>query len=156
MQNVIGFHYTLKNKLGMLLDSTEGHPPMLFLTGSGQIIPGLEARMSDMAVGDKDNIKIAAKDAYGEVDESMRLTVKASQFPPEANVKVGAQFRVNEEPGAPIFRVVRIEGDDVQVDGNHPLAGNDLYFDIEITEKRAATKDELAHGHAHGPGGHHH
>lgn len=156
MQSVIGFHYTLKNKLGMVLDSSDGNPPMLFLTGSGQIIPGLEARMADMAVGDKQNIKVPAAEAYGEVDEGMRLTVKTNQFPPDANLKVGDQFRINEEPGAPVFRVTKIDGEDVHIDGNHQLAGDDLFFDVEITEKRDATPDELSHGHAHGPGGHHH
>ncbi len=156
MSKVIGFHYTLKNKIGMVLDSSDGNPPMLFLTGSGQIIPGLEKRMKNMAIGETKTIMVPAAEAYGEVDESLKLTVKTTQFPIEANLKVGDQFRINEEPGAPLFKVVKIDGEDVQIDGNHQMAGNDLYFDVEITEKRKATTDELAHGHAHGPGGHHH
>lgn len=156
MPDVIGFHYTLKNKIGMVLDSSDGQPPMLFLTGSGQIIPGLETRMAAMNVGDKQNIMVPAAEAYGEVNEGLRLSVNLSQFPPNTNLKAGDQFRINEEPGSPLFKVIKIEGEEVHIDGNHELAGDDLFFDIEVTEKRAASADEIAHGHAHGPGGHHH
>ena len=74
----------------------------------------------------------------------------------DQTIKVGDQFQVNEEPTAPVFTIVDIEDEDVHIDGNHPLAGHDLFFDVEVTEKREATKDEVAHGHAHGAGGHHH
>lgn len=156
MRKVIGFHYTLKNKIGMVLDSSDGQAPMLFLVGAGQIIPGLESRMESLSVGDKKTIMVPAMEAYGEVNTALQITVNKSQFPPEANLKEGDQFKINEEPGAPVFKVVKIEGEEVSIDGNHPMAGQDLYFDIELTEKRDATADELAHGHAHGPGGHHH
>ncbi|MGJ8564569.1 MAG: FKBP-type peptidyl-prolyl cis-trans isomerase [Alphaproteobacteria bacterium] len=156
MQHVIGFHYTLKNKIGMVLDSSDGQDAMLFLSGASQIIPGLEKRMEGLSVGDKETIMVPAGEAYGELDAGLQITATKSQFPPDANLKEGDQFKINEEPGAPVFKVVKIEGENVHIDGNHPMAGKDLYFDIEITEKRDATKDELAHGHAHGAGGHHH
>lgn len=155
-QKVIGFNYTLKDKDGKVIDSSENSAPLLFLEGSGQIIPGLEEAIKDLNVSDKKDVAIKAADAYGEVAEDLRLTVKKEQFPEGAEITIGDQFQVNEEPNAPVFTIVNIENDDVHIDGNHPLAGVDLFFSIEITEKREATAEEADHGHAHGEGGHHH
>jgi len=155
-KQVIGFHYTLKDKDQEIIDSSEGSTPLLFLEGSQQIIPGLEAAIITLNVGDKKEVEIKAADAYGEVVDDLRLTVKKDQFPEDANIKVGDQFQVNEEPTAPVFTILKIEKEDVFIDGNHPLAGVDLFFNVEITEKRAATEEEVAHGHAHGVGGHQH
>ena len=155
-QQVIGFHYTLKDKSGNTIDSSVGSDPLLYLEGSGQLIPGLEKELSTLNVGDKKKVEVKAADAYGDVADDLRLTVQKSQFPDDQTPQVGDQFQVNEEAHAPIFTVISIEGDNVNIDGNHPLAGQDLFFDVEITEKRDATKDEISHGHAHGAGGHHH
>ena len=84
------------------------------------------------------------------------MNVKLGQFPAGTEVKKDLQFRINNEPGSPMFRVLNVLGEEVFIDGNHPLAGQTLHFDVEVTEKRAATDDEIAHGHAHGDGGHHH
>lgn len=153
---VMGFHYTLKDKEGNIIDSSADSSPLLFMLGSGNIIPGLEKEVSTMNIGDKKNIEIKSADAYGEVVQDLKLTVQKSQFPEGSDIKVGDQFQVNEEPNAPVFTVITIEGEDVNIDGNHPLAGHDLFFDVEITEKRDATSEEVDHGHAHGEGGHHH
>lgn len=155
-QQVIGFHYTLKDKQGELIDSSEERGPLLFLEGSGMIIPGLEKELIALAVGDTKTIEVLAKDAYGEVVEDLIIDVQKSQFPEDRELNIGDQFQVNEEPNAPIFTVVKIEAEEVTLDGNHPLAGVDLVFDVELTEKRNATEEELAHGHAHGKGGHEH
>lgn len=155
-QQVIGFHYTLKDKGGATIDSSVGATPLLFLEGSGQIIPGLEKELLAMEIGKKATVEIKSADAYGAVVEDLRMSVAKEQFPEGADIKVGDQFQVNEEPTAPIFTIVDIEGDNVHIDGNHPLAGQDLSFDVEVTEKRAATEEEVAHGHAHGAGGHNH
>ena len=156
MTKVIGFHYTLKNAEGDVLDSSEGDHPMLYLVGSGQILLALDKEMSAMSVGDKKSVTLSAKDGYGEVDPGLKMNVKLNQFPPETDVKKVLQFRINNEPGSLMFRVLNVLGEEVFIDGNHPLAGQSLHFDVEITEKRPATKDEIAHGHAHGQGGHHH
>ena len=156
MTTVIGFHYTLKNAEGDVLDTSEGDHPMLYLVGSGQILLALDKEMSAMSVGDKKSVTLSAKDGYGEVDPSLKINVKLNQFPPETDVKKGLQCRINNEPGSPMFRVLNVLGEEVFIDGNHPLAGQSLHFNVEITEKRPATKDEIAHGHAHGQGGHHH
>ncbi len=155
-KQVFGFNYTLKDKTGNIIDSSQGNDPLVFLAGSGQIIPGLEKVIVGLNVGDKTDVEIKAADAYGEVIEDLRITVEKSQFPEDREVAVGDQFQVNNEPNAPIFTVTKIEGESVHIDGNHPMAGQDLFFEIEITEKRDATEEEIAHGHAHGPGGHHH
>lgn len=155
-QKVIGFHYTLTDAKGTVIDTSEGTSPLLFLEGGGMIIPGLEKELILLKVGDKKDIKVASADAYGEIRQDMVITVDRNQFPAEANLVVGDQFRVNDNEQMPPFSVVKIEGDKITLDGNHPLAGQDLFFAVEITENRAATKEEVAHGHAHGEGGHHH
>ena len=155
-KQVIGFHYTLKDKDGNTIDTSEGNSPLLFLEGSGQIIPGLEKELVGLGQGDKKNIEVKAAEAYGEVIPDLKITVKKSQFPADKEITVGDQFQVNNEPHAPIFTVISIEGEDINIDGNHPMAGHDLFFQIEITEKRDATQEEMDHGHAHGAGGHQH
>ncbi len=155
-QQVFGFNYTLKDKEGNLIDSSEGAAPLLFLEGSGQIIPGLEKEILPLNVGDTKNVEVKAADAYGEIVEDLKITVQKSQFPTDKDLVLGDQFQVNNEEHAPVFTIMSIEGEDVHIDGNHPMAGKDLIFDIEITEKRAATAEEMEHGHAHGEGGHHH
>lgn len=155
-KKVIGFHYTLKNTQGELIDTSDGQPPLLFLEGSGMIIPGLESELLPMSVGEKKVVEVASADAYGEVMDDLLITVQKSQFPDGTEINEGDHFQVNEEPMAPLFKVVKVDGENVTLDGNHPLAGHDLVFDVEITEKRDATEEEIAHGHAHGEGGEQH
>lgn len=155
-KRVIGFHYTLTDKDGNQVDSSQGHAPLLFLEDSGQIIPGLEKEIIDLNVGDKKKVEVKANEAYGDIVQELVITVQKNQFPEGAVLNVGDQFQVNNDPGAPIFTIKEIKDEEVTIDGNHPMAGKDLFFDIEITEKRNATDEEMAHGHAHGVGGHHH
>lgn len=155
-QKVIGFHYTLKDGEGTTIDSSVGSTPLLFLEGSGMIIPGLEKDLLAMNVGDKKNIEVKADDAYGQRRDDMIITVEKSQFPEGTEINPGDQFRVNQDPNMPPFTVLSVEDEKVTLDGNHPLAGIDLFFDVEITENRDATEEEIAHGHAHGVGGHNH
>ena len=151
---VISFHYTLTDPDGKQLDSSQGRPPMSYVEGIGQIIPGLESELGKMSPGDKQQVKVAAKDAYGDRNADHVLKVPIDQLP-TSEVKVGDQFRTGEEDHASVVTVTEVEGDNVTLDGNHPLAGVDLTFDVEVTEIRDATEDELSHGHAHGPGGAH-
>ena len=155
-RKVIGFHYTLKNDAGEELDSSRGGHPMLYLAGSGQILRTLDAAINGLSVGEKKSVSLTAKEGYGEINPAFKMNVKLGQFPEGTEVKPGLQFRINNEPGSPMFRVVNVLGEEVFIDGNHPLAGEALHFDVEITESREATEDEIAHGHAHGVGGHHH
>lgn len=155
-QKVIGFHYKLSIGEETIESSFEGGTPLLFLEASQQIIPGLEKELIGMNVGDKKSVNVPSAEAYGDVNAEMVVTVNKSQFPEDANLQLGDQFQINETPESPIFRVVKIEGDQITIDGNHPMAGKDLTFDVEITEVRDATQEEIAHGHAHGAGGHNH
>jgi FKBP-type peptidyl-prolyl cis-trans isomerase SlyD len=151
---VISFHYTLTDPDGKQLDSSQGGQPMSFLEGVGQIIPGLESKLGKMSPGDKQQVKVAAKDAYGEHNAEHVFEVPLERLPTK-EVKVGDQFRMGDEGRAFVVTVSGVEGDTVKLDGNHPLAGVDLTFDVEVTGIRDATDDEVAHGHAHGPGGAH-
>lgn len=153
MKRVIGFHYTLTDKTGTTIDSSIGDEPLYFLEGSQQIIPGLEKVIALMNVGDKKKIEVKAADAYGDVNPELVVKVKKTQFPPEAQLQVGDQFQVNNDDHSPVFTIVGIETDEVTVDGNHPMAGKDLFFDVEIVGMRDATAEEVAHGHAHGAHG---
>ena len=156
MKRVIGFHYTLTDKSGAVLDSSIGDEPLYFLENGHQIIPGLERVIALMNVGDKRKIEVKAADAYGEVNPELIVKVKKGQVPPDAQLTVGDQFQVNNDQHSPVFTIMSIENDDVTVDGNHPMAGKDLFFDVEIVGIRPATQEELTHGHAHGAHGHGH
>jgi FKBP-type peptidyl-prolyl cis-trans isomerase SlyD len=154
-KNVISFHYTLTDQTGKTLDSSADGEPLTFLEEAGQIIPGLEAQLRGMKVGDKKHVTIKAKDAYGEHDAGNVMEVPLDKMPTQG-IKVGDRFRAGKDSRAPVVTVTKVTETHVTLDGNHPLAGMDLTFDVEITEVRGATGDELAHGHVHGLGGHHH
>jgi FKBP-type peptidyl-prolyl cis-trans isomerase SlyD len=154
-KSVVTFHYTLRTKDGQLLDSSSGGQPIAFLEGGGQIIDGLEEALRGAAAGAKLKVEVAAARAYGVRDASLVKTVKRGMLPVD-ELKLGDMFQTGQDRHAPVVTVTAIDGDDVTLDANHPLAGVDLVFDTEIVEVREATAEEVAHGHAHGPGGHHH
>lgn len=153
---VVSIHYTLTNDKGETLDSSAGGDPLTYLHGNGNLIPGLESQLEGKQSGDKLNVKVAAADAYGAYDKALIQKVPRRSFRGVADVQVGMQFQVQSNAGPRMVTVTQIQGDMVTVDGNHALAGQDLTFDVEITEVREATEEEIAHGHVHGPGGHHH
>jgi FKBP-type peptidyl-prolyl cis-trans isomerase SlyD len=153
---VVTMHYRLTNDEGVELDSSEGSDPLVFLHGHGAIIPGLESALVGKKKSDKLKVRVAAKEAYGEHDERLKIKVPMTSFANSDQVVLGAQFQADTEDGPSVVTIVGIEKDGVLIDGNHPLAGVDLNFDVQIVDVREATKDELSHGHAHGPGGHHH
>ncbi len=153
---VMGFHYTLKDAQGTEIDSSAGGHPLYVMLGKGHIVKGLDDVLPDMGVGDKKTIVVSPENGYGPVNDELRLRVPRGQFPPDADLQVGMQFQTEPKPGAPVFTIMKIEAEDVFIDGNHQLAGVELHFDIEVMEKRPANQEELAHGHAHGPGAHDH
>lgn len=150
---VASFHYTLTDKDGKVLDSSQGREPLAYLHGAGNIIPGLEKQLQGKSVGDKLNVDVPAADAYGERDERMIQELPASMFSGVEKIEVGMEFHAQTEQGLQVVSVAAVDGDTVTVDGNHPLAGVDLNFDVEITDVRQATEEEANHGHAHGAGG---
>jgi FKBP-type peptidyl-prolyl cis-trans isomerase SlyD len=152
---VISFNYKLTDKSGKELDASEAGHPLIFMTGAGQIIPGLESTLVAMNKGDKKTVTVLAKEAYGEHNPQMIYKVKSAQLP-KADINIGDIFEAGSGEQYFPVSVVKIEGDDITLDGNHPLAGQDLTFAVDIVEKREATAEELAHGHVHGAGGCHH
>jgi FKBP-type peptidyl-prolyl cis-trans isomerase SlyD len=153
---VVTMHYTLTDESGTVLDSSRGGEPLQYLEGAGNIIPGLEREVASMKAGDKKSVNVKAKEAYGEKRDDLVVEVARKQFPADVSLKVGDRFRGGEDHHAPVFTVIAVNGDQITLDGNHPLAGKDLNFDVEVTEVRQATEEEMGHGHVHGPGGHHH
>lgn len=151
-------HYTLKNDDGDIMDSSEGHEPLAFIQGIGNIIPGLEKHLEGKVKGDKLKATVTPDEAYGERTEEQIAKVPLENFQSdgEEQLEVGMQVQVESNQGATIALVTEIEGNDVTLDLNHPLAGETLHFDVEIMDVRDATQEELDHGHAHGTGGHHH
>ena len=152
MPRVVSFHYTLRDPSGRVLDTSAGGDPIVYLEGAGQIIDGLDEQLRSVPAGEKRRVAVPAKRAYGERDPGLVHRVKRSMLPVEGEVNVGDQFQTDTDRHAPVVTVQAIEGDEVVLDANHPLAGVDLTFEVEIVAARAPTAAELAHGHAHGPG----
>jgi len=153
---VVSIHYKLTNDDGDILDSSEGQEPLAYLHGLGNIIPGLENALNGRAVGDKFSVTVAPADGYGERDNEMVQSVPKSAFQGVDQILPGMQFQAQSPEGMQLVTVIDVDGDEVILDGNHPMAGITLTFDVEVTEIRDATAEELEHGHVHGPGGHHH
>jgi len=155
-KNVVYMHYNLKNEEGVTLDSSQGREPMPYIHGLGHIIPGLEKELEGKAKGDKVNAIIAPEDAYGKRNEEMVQIVPKSGFQAEdgaPGLEEGMQVQVETGQGPAVAMVTKIAGEDVTLDLNHPLADMTLHFDIEITDIREATAEEIEHGHVHGAGG---
>ncbi|MCB1189351.1 MAG: peptidylprolyl isomerase [Leptospiraceae bacterium] len=153
--SVVSFEYTLKDSEGNLIDSSEGES-LSYIQGTGNIIIGLENEMQGRQSGDQFKVSIPAKDGYGEYKEELVQKVPKQYFDENLTIAPGMQFQTQNDGQLQILTVLEVENENVIMDGNHPLAGFDLNFDVKITEVRSATEEELEHGHVHGPGGHHH
>ena len=152
----VSIHYTLTDDAGAILDSSAGREPLTYLHGVGQIVPGLEQALSGRTAGDAFRVDIAPEAGYGPRIESMVQVVPRAAFRGVARLEPGMQFETSGDQGALSVVVTAIDGDSVTVDGNHPLAGQTLHFDVEVTTVRAASVEEVLHGHVHGAGGHTH
>jgi FKBP-type peptidyl-prolyl cis-trans isomerase SlyD len=153
MPRVVSFHYTLLNSEGRVIDTSSGGDPITYLEGSGQIIDGLDQRLREVAPGTRTRVPVPAAEAYGMPDPGQVQKVKRSLLPVQGELRVGEQFQAGEDRFAPVVTVVAIDGDDVTLDANHPLAGMDLTFEVELVSARPATAEELGHGHSHGTDG---
>jgi len=153
---VVCIHYTLRDEAGAVLDSSSGRAPLAYLHGKGNLVPGLEAALEGKEAGARLEVAVAPEQGYGIRDDRLVQIVPRTKFGDTAEITPGMQFKVNGPGGARVVTVMRVERDLVTVDANHPLAGKTLHFQVEITEIRRATREELAHGHVHAPGGHHH
>ncbi|MFM2090497.1 MAG: FKBP-type peptidyl-prolyl cis-trans isomerase SlyD [Planctomycetota bacterium] len=159
--SVVAFHYSVATAEGEQVDASQPGEPLTIMIGYENIIPGLEKQMLGKAKGDKFEATVAPAEAYGEHDPELDLAVPSDNFPANirSQLQPGMRFR-GQHPSRPgedaVFTVVGTEGDTILVSGNHQLAGKTLVFKIEIDSVRAASPEEIAHGHVHGPGGHHH
>lgn len=152
---VVSMEYTLKVD-GEVIDSSEGQEPLEFLTGHGNIISGLEREMIGMRVGDSKDVVVLPADGYGEYDEEAYLDVPRGQFPKDMQVEEGMELTVRDDSGQGRYaRIESVEGETVRLNFNHPLAGDELHFNVKVVNLREPTAEELDHGHVH-QGGHHH
>ena len=150
--DVVTIHYTLRDEADKVIDSSSGGEPLAYLHGHGNIIPGLERELAGKSVGERLTVRVPAAEGYGEYDRALVQKVPRRALKGIASLKVGMRLQAGHQP----VTVTHIAGDMVTLDGNHPLAGQNLNFEVEITAVRPATEEELAHGHVHGAGGHHH
>jgi FKBP-type peptidyl-prolyl cis-trans isomerase SlyD len=151
---VVGFSYELKNSKGEILEKSD--QPMEYLHGNNNIIIGLEKEMNGLKVGDSKLVKVKPVDGYGEYDKDLRFEVPRKNFPDDVNIQVGMEFQTETETGPLVIVVKEVAKDKIVVDGNHPLAGQELHFDVKIESLRDATPQELTHGHVHHEGHDHH
>jgi FKBP-type peptidyl-prolyl cis-trans isomerase SlyD len=152
---VVRFHYTVSEQGAEPTESSVGREPLAILAGHGNIIPGLEKAMEGHEAGDKFGVDVAAAEAYGEKREGLSQRVPKKHFGGQ-RLEPGMQVVLNTNFGPRAVTIEKVGMSVVDVDLNHPMAGKDLHFDIEVVEVREATAEELEHGHVHGDGGHHH
>jgi FKBP-type peptidyl-prolyl cis-trans isomerase SlyD len=153
---VVLIDYTLTDDLGNVIDTSAGRTPLAYLHGAGNIISGLEDALEGRLAGDELSVSIPPEQGYGVWNEELVQDVPRDQFEGGGRLEVGMQFQAQNQHGIQVVTVTQIDNDTVTVDANHPLAGQTLNFDVTICEIRAASAEELTHGHVHGPGGHHH
>ena len=153
-KKAVSFHYSLRDDEGTVLDSSEGRPPLTYLHGEGNIVPGLERALEGKSAGDEVKATVPPEEGYGERDDDNIRNVPRRKLP-EGKIEPGMRLRLQTNEGPVPALVTAVSGDYVTVDANHPLAGMTLHFDVTVVEVRDATAEELEHGHVHGPGDHH-
>lgn len=152
--SAVSFHYTLTDDDGIRIDSSEGQEPLGYLHGAGNIIPGLEKALEGKTIGDSLTVAVTAAEGYGEVQKELIQEVPKEAFQGIDTIEVGMQFEAQTGQGGTVpVTVIDVTDDLVTVDGNHPLAGKNLNFDVSIEDVREATEEELANGHVNGLAG---
>lgn len=154
--SVVLIDYRLTDDTGAELDSSTDHGPLAYLHGHSNIVPGLEQALEGRSAGEEFSVSIEPVMAYGEINPTLTQTLPSSMFGGTEQIAVGMQFHAQTDHGVEVVTVTALEGDEVTIDGNHPMAGKTLHFDVTVREVRAASEEELAHGHVHGDHGHQH
>ncbi|WP_455210259.1 FKBP-type peptidyl-prolyl cis-trans isomerase [Kaarinaea lacus] len=153
---VVTLDYTLTDNDGNVLDKSQGGE-FVYLHGASNIIPGLENALDGKQSGDEVKVSVAPDEGYGQRNDALTQVVPKEAFESTDDLQVGQQFHAQTPEGQYVMiTVMNIEGDQITIDGNHPLAGVDLNFDVKVVDVRDATDEEVSHGHVHGPGGHDH
>lgn len=154
---VVTISFVLKDDAGLVIEETTKSNPFAFISGSEQILPRLEENIGEMLIGSKRTVVLSPEEAYGNYKDEMIQLVNRSEFPQDITLEEGMDFIADTPDGRQMPFIIRnIEGDDITLDFNHPLAGRTLTFDVELLSLREATPEEISHGHIHGAGGHHH
>jgi FKBP-type peptidyl-prolyl cis-trans isomerase SlyD len=153
---VVSLSYILRDEAGDVLDRSEAGEPLEYLHGYGNIVPGLEKALEGAESGFASDVTVAPADGYGDLNPEAVFEVSRDRFAPGAKLKPGAEVHAKTPEGTVPLRVVSVSDQSAVLDANHPLAGKDLHFEVEVTAVRDATQEELAHGHVHGPNGHAH
>lgn len=153
---VVSFHYTLKDVEGEEMESSRDRDPMTYLHGSNGIIVGLEKALQDKAAGDTFEVTIEPDEAYGVIQDANIQRIPLKKLKGVGKIMAGQILNLQTKDGPVQVTVVKVGRFNVDVDANHPLAGQTLIFDIEVTEVRDASPEEIEHRHVHGPGGHEH
>ncbi|MBF7730404.1 FKBP-type peptidyl-prolyl cis-trans isomerase [Pseudomonas sp. N040] len=157
VNKAVSIDYTLTNDAGEVIDSSAGGTPLVYLHGAGNIIVGLEKALEGKRAGDELKVVVEPQDAYGEFSAELVAVLGRDMFEGVDELEVGMQFHASGPDGSMQIVTIRdLDGDEVTVDGNHPLAGQRLTFQVKVIDVRDAHAEELAHGHVHGEGGHHH
>ena len=154
--SVVLIHYTLKDDDGKVLDSSAGGEPLAYIQGHGNLVSGLEKALEGKSQGNRVEVSLPPEEGYGTRNEALVQRVPKRSLQGAGEIRKGMQFQAQTDEGMRVFTVTAVVGDMVSLDGNHPLADQTLHFDVEVIEVRAATAEELEHGHVHGAGGHHH
>jgi len=149
---VVAFDYTLKNDAGEILDTSEDAEPMVYLHGAENIVPGLECKMEGCSQGDSLQVTVSPEEGYGAYDATLVQAVPREMFEGVDAIEVGMNFQAESDQGMHMVEVSAVDEKTVTVNGNHPLAGETLHFDVTITDIRDASKEELEHGHVHADG----
>ena len=154
--HVVSIHYRLRDEAGMIIDRSAEGEPLTYLHGHGNLITGLERELTGKSAGDRLEVRVAPAEGYGEYDRQLVQRVPRRTLRGVGELQVGMRLHAQTAQGARVVTVTQLSGDMVTLDANHPLAGKSLDFEVEVADVRAATEEELSHGHVHGPGGHHH
>jgi FKBP-type peptidyl-prolyl cis-trans isomerase SlyD len=149
-------HYKVASESGEVLDSSEGDEPLAYIQGQGDIVPGLEQALLGKSAGDRVQVTVEPKLGYGEREDSKIQTVPRDAFESDNDIQPGMRFQAESDDGDVIVTVTKVTSEEITIDANHPLAGQTLNFDVEVISVRRCTDEELAHGHIHSEGGHHH
>lgn len=155
--SVVAIDYKLHLGDGVIVDESEAGDPLVYLHGYEEIVPGLEKALEGKTKGESLKVVVSPAEGYGDIDPDGVEEVPRSEFPAEMEIKPGAILSATDDEGDEVdFLVKEVKGDKVVVDFNHPFAGKTLHFEVKVHNVRAATKEELEHGHAHGEHGHDH
>ncbi len=154
-KTVVSIEYTLKDETGEVLDTSDGREPLDYLHGAGNIIPGLEKALAGKSEGESIEVTVSPDEAYGRRDAKLVRKVPVRKLA-DKNPQAGRRYRAHLDDGVAIVLVTAVSGDYASIDANHPLADKTLHFAVKVAKLRAATDEELAHGHVHGAHGHGH